>query len=513
MDEAAVNNRGSGRGLNLRTAMDVDWVDSHNPPTIGVSPMHLSVRLAGVAALAALWVPVSSAQHPVVPPSTWAITGARIESAAGPLVEKGTVVIRDGLIVAVGADVRAPADARIIDGTGLTVYPGLIDASTSLGMPARNTGGGGFGGAPAASTSSTERVGAPNSNYGIGMQAEMRAASELAPTATSFKSAHDAGFTAALTAQAGGIFRGTSAVITLRDAPVPALIVREGVAQHIGFSRGGGGGFPGSLLGVFAQLRQELLDAQHYRDLKAAYARNPRGMTRPDHDPTLEALQPVLAGTVPVVMAANSEREIVRALDLAKEFGLKPIISGGREAYKVADRLKAENVPVLLAVNFPRRSAASGARGAAAEDTPPEQLNVLRDRVELPKSPARLASAGVRFAMTSGNDYGDFLSNVRHAIAAGLDPALALRAVTADAATLLGVGDRLGSLEVGKIANLTIVKGQLFDEGAKVTQLFVDGQQIDVAAAPPAPAATGDASRRTPNDELTVEQARADHDH
>ncbi|HET9066907.1 MAG TPA: amidohydrolase family protein [Gemmatimonadales bacterium] len=470
--------------------------------------MHLSVRLSGVAALAVLLAPPSSAQHPAVPPTTWAITGARIEPASGPVIEKGTIVIRDGLITAVGADVRAPADARIVDGDGLTVYPGLIDASTSLGMPSRG-GGGGRGQA-----ATPQPSGAPNSNYGLGMQAEIRAATELEPAADGFKAAHGAGFTAALTAQGSGIFRGTSAVITLRDAPVPALVVRDGIAQHIGFSRGGGGGFPGSLMGVFAQLRQELLDAQHYRDLKAAYARNPRGMNRPDHDPTLEALQPVLAGTMPVVMAANSEREIIRALDLAKEFGLKPIIAGGREAYKVTDRLRAENVVVLLDIDFPRRTAPTGGRAAANEDPVPERMDVLRDRVELPKSPGRLAGAGVRFAIASGNDYTNFLGNARHAVEAGLDPVRALKAMTIDPATLFGVSDRLGSIEVGKIANLTLVKGGLFDESAKITQLFVDGNRIEIAAAAAPSAGTGETPRRgAPGDDTRTEQANASHDH
>lgn len=475
--------------------------------------MHLSARLTGVATLAVLLAPPSSAQHPAVPPTTWAITGARIEPASGPVIAKGTIVIRDGLITAVGADVRAPADARIVDGAGLTVYPGLIDASTSLGMPSRG-GGGGFGGFGGGATQQAARTGAPNSNYELGMQAEMRASTELEPAANAFKAAHGAGFTAALTVQSRGIFRGTSAVITLRDAPVPALIVRDGVAQHIGFSRGGGGGFPGSLMGVFAQLRQELLDAQHYRDLKAAYTRDPRGLNRPHHDPTLEALQPVLAGTMPVVMAANSEREITRALDLAKEFGFKPIIAGGREAYKVTDRLRAENVTVLLDLDFPRRTAPTGGRAAADEDPQPERMDVLRDRVELPRSPGRLAGAGVRFVIASGNDYTNFLANARRAVEAGLDPLRALKAMTIDPATLFGVGDRLGSIEVGKIANLTITKGGLFEDSTKVTQLFVDGNQIDVASSAAPSAGNGETARRgAPGEDAQTEQANDSHDH
>ena len=452
--------------------------------------MNLSVRLTGLATLVALPTTLLVAQHPPVAPTTWAITGARIETGAGPAISSGTIVLRDGLIVAVGADVTPPADARIIDGAGLTLYPGLIDASTSLGMPSPNGGNG----TPAAERS------APNSNYGVGMQAELTAVAELDPSASSFTAAHKAGMTAALTAPSSGIFRGTSAVITLRDAPVSELVVRDGVAQQIGFSRGrggfgrGGDGFPGSLMGVFAQLRQELLDAQHYRDLSAAYARNPRGMSRPAHDPTLEALQPVIAGSQPVVMAANSEREIIRALDLAKEFGLRPIIAGGEEAWKVADRLRAENVPVLFAIDFPRRSAPSGA--ARNDDPPtPESMAVLRSRVNQPKAPAVLAAAGVRFALVSGANYGDFLANLRRAVAGGLDPARALKAVTSDAATLLGVADQLGTLEVGKVANITAVRGELFDADARIDQLFIDGQQVPVADAAGS-GSNGSAARR-----------------
>jgi imidazolonepropionase-like amidohydrolase len=455
--------------------------------------MHLSVRFAGLAAVVAAVAPPISAQHPPVPPATWAITGARIETGAGPAIASGTVVIRDGLIAAVGANVRAPADARVIDGSGLTVYPGLIDASTSLGIPAPAVGGGG---------QAAEVREAPNSNYGVGMQAELTAVDELSPTATSFTAAHRAGFTAALTGSASGIFRGTSAVIALRDAPVADLVIRNGVAQQIGFSRGrrggfgGGGGFPGSLMGVFAQLRQELLDAQHYRDLKAAFAKNPRGMARPAHDPTLEALQPVIAGTQPVVMAANSEREIIRALDLAREFGLRPIIAGGEEAWKVADRLRAENVPVLFSIDFPRRTAPARGEGRQASDEspPPESMEVLRSRVNQPKAPGVLAAAGVRFALVSGNEYGEFLANLRRAVAGGLAPERALKAVTSDAAALLGVADQIGTIETGKVANLTLVRGGLFDDDAAVTQVFVDGDRFEVAAADSPP--SGAASRR-----------------
>lgn len=452
--------------------------------------MQLLVRLTGAAALGASFMAPLSGQHPPVAPTTWAITGARIEPVSGPAIATGTVVIRNGLIAAVGASVAVPADARVIDGSGLTVYPGFIDGYGTLGMPTAAAPAGGATGAAAAAQAAARRPSAPNSTYGTGLQPEVNAAAELEPTATSFTTARSAGFTAALTAPGAGVFRGRSAVISLGDGRAAELVVRADVAQHVGFARGGGGGgggggYPGALMGVFAQLRQQLLDAQTWRDNQAAYARNPRGMVRPIHDPSLEALQPVLAGTQPVVMFANTEREIERALDLATEFRLKAIIAGGREAWKVTDRLRAANAAVLLDIDFPRRTAPAGGRSASTADDPPEAMSVLRSRVEMPQTAGKLDQAGVRFAMVSNGDFADFAANLRRAVAAGVTRDRALRAITLEPATLLGVADRMGSVEVGKMANLTIASGDLFAEGGRVTQVFIDGQRFEL----PAPAA------------------------
>ena len=428
-------------------------------------------------------------------PATYAITGARIVPVSSPVVERGTIVIRDGIITAVGATVAAPADARIIDGSGLTVYPGFIDAYGSLGQPApaANAAAAGRGGRGAgAATAPATPAAAPNSNYPTGLQPEMRVVDALVIEADQFDAAHAAGFTTALTGAAAGIFRGQSALINLGGEDVSAMIVRTPVGQNIGFARGGGrGGYPGSLMGAFAALRQELLDAQHYRDVKAAYDRNPRGSRRPDTDPSLEALQPVLARQQPVIMQANTEREIIRALDLAREFNLRPIIAGGAEAYKVAQRLKAEGVPVLMSLSFPRAGAApaGGGRGGGADPADPEPLRMLRDRIMAPKGPGILATEGVKFAFESGADYPDGIGNLRKAVDAGLPADQALKALTTQPADLFGVGDRLGSIETGKIANLTITRGDLFDPAARVTQVFVDGSPVTIA--PPASGAGG----------------------
>ena len=416
-------------------------------------------------------------------PSVYAITNARIVPGSGPTVERGTVVLRNGVIAAVGASVQAPADARVIDGTGLTVYPGLIDANSSIGYAApaapgqgaATPGRGGRGGPGGAATQQGAPSGAPNSLHPIGLQPELAASDLVKPDAEAFSGPTSAGITAALTAPSTGIFRGLSAVINLSGSSSQAIILKSSVAQHIGFTPLRNGGYPNSLLGVFSALRQMLLDAQHYGAEQAAYAKNPRGMRRPETDPSLEALQPVLARQIPVVMEAASAREIERALDLAKEFNLRVIIAGGDEADRVATRLKAENVPYVVTPSAPGPP-------PAAPHADPEPLRVLRARVEAPKLAGKLAQAGVRFAFEDGglSNWSDFLANVGRTAEGGLTADQALRALTVTPAEILGVSDRLGTIEPGKIANLTVTRGDLFS--GRVTHVFVDGAPVELRA-------------------------------
>ena len=376
--------------------------------------MGSSLRLVCAAAVGVLCATPLPAQRTT--PSTYAITNARLVPVSGPAIARGTIVVRNGLIAAIGANVPVPADARVIDGEGLTVYPGLIDAFSTFGLPApTGGGGGGFGGGGGGGGGQAAAAGGPNSNYPSGIRPENRAVDQIKPNAEAFTSAHGAGITAALTAPGNGVMRGQSALINLAGDDPLHLVVKSPVAQHIGFN-GAGGGYPGSLMGVITSIRQLFIDAQRYRDLQAAYAKNPRGMRRPDLDPSLEAVLPALARQQPVVMAANTQREIERALDIAKEFNLQLIIAGGSEAHLVADRLKAENVPVLLSTNFPRRTAAP----AAGAD--PDPIRLLRQRAEAPTVPAKLQAAGVRFAFQSGgiSNWSEWLGNARRAVDNGL---------------------------------------------------------------------------------------------
>ena len=417
---------------------------------------------------------------------TYAITNARIVTVSGPVVERGTIVIRNGLIAAVGANVNVPSDARVIDGAGLTVYPGLIDSYTNLALPDAAPGPSPGGGPAAFLFAAPARPsGGPNSTQPAGLQPELMVEDVIRSSGAELETSRGIGITTALTVPRTGIWMGQSALINLSGETPQQMIVRSPVAMHVGFTPLRGT-YPGSLMGVFATLRQMMLDAQRYRDSMLIYERNPRGIRRPETDRSLAALVPVVDGRMPVVMLANTEREISRALDLAAEFKLKLIVAGGREADRVADRLAKQNVPVLLSLNLPRRTT------AALPEADPEPMRVLRERVEAQQTAGKLAKAGVRFAFQSGslNNMSDLMLNASRMIENGLAPADAVRAFTLWPAEILGVSNQLGSIDAGKIANLTVTRGDLFDRNSRVAHVFIDGRPIDLrsAAAPERPA-------------------------
>ncbi len=398
-------------------------------------------------------------------PSVYAITNARIVTVSGPTIPKGTVVFRDGLIVAVGENVPVPPEARVIEGSGLTVYPGLFDTQTDLGMPSGPE-------APAAQPPAASHT-----------RPEWMAARHLQTQDQRWANVRSAGITTALVIPRTGIFIGQSALVNTAGETPQRMVVKSPAALHIGFTPTGGGlggQFPGSLMGVFAHIRQMLLDAQHYRLHWEQYRQNPRGLERPEYNEALEALQPYLRGELPVIFHVDTESEIRRAIHLAEEFNLKYILSGAIEGYKAADVLAQKKVPVLVSVNFPERP-------RDADPEADEPLRVLRLRAEAPQNAARLHQAGVKFAFYSGNlaNPRDYLRNVARAVQAGLPREVALKALTLHAAEILGVAEQLGSIEVGKVANLLVTEGDLFDERMQIKHLFIDGRPIELR--PPQP--------------------------
>jgi imidazolonepropionase-like amidohydrolase len=261
---------------------------------------------------------------------------------------------------------------------------------------------------------------------------------------------------------------------SLADVRDGLLVVKAPVALHVAYSgRPPGGGYPNSLMGAIAFVRQSFLDAQHARASADAYARKPAGQQRPQPDPAIDALAPALDRKLPVAFAAQELREIRRVLAMASEFKLDPIIVGGLEADQAAAEIKAASARVIFSLNVPTRPK------TLAPDAD-EPISVLRQRANALKVPAALEKAGVAFAFQSGGlkDSKDFLKHVAKAVKEGLAPDAAVRALTIAAARIAGAADRTGSLEAGKIANLIVMKGDLFADDTKITHVFVDGRLV-----------------------------------
>lgn len=408
-------------------------------------------------------------------PAVYAIRDARIVPVSGPPLERGTVVIRNGLIETVGADFTPPGDARIVEGKGLTVYPGLIDASSELGLPA----------APAAGTAP---MAAPEEGSGS-QRSFFRVADTVTDGGPAATTARQAGITTVLSVPNRGIFAGQSAVLSL-NGDRSTTIVRTPVAMHARFVGTGSREYPNALMGILAYVKQGLLDARRYREAWEIYRREPRQLQRPETNRALEALVPVVEGKLPLVLPGSTVPEVQRALRVGEELGVKVWVSGAAESGTVATELKTRNIPVLLSLNFPSRPTDT------SQDNE-ESLRSLRRRVEAPKCAGQLEQAGVRFAFGSaGASPQDFVKNAGRTVKAGLSSEAALRALTLSAAELLGVDQQLGSIENGKVANLVVTDGDLFTEKTRVRYVFVDGKLYPGASATPTAAATTAASER-----------------
>jgi imidazolonepropionase-like amidohydrolase len=415
-------------------------------------------------------------------PRTYAIKGARIVTVSGAPIPSGTIVVKSGLIEAVGASVNPPADAVVIDGAGMTVYPGLIDMGSTAGTDIQvNLAQAQQG---VRNTDDAERA-----KRAIILRPQILAAEHVRLDAPELARLAAGGVTSVLATPPGVLVKGQSALVNVTTPEFEPIVgaiaepragisvIRSPVALHVELARVGGDGYPEALLGGIAFVRQSFIDAQYQQLVEQRYAKSTAGASRPAFDPALAAMQPALAGRLPVAFEAGLQREILRALDMAKEFKLSPIITGGIEADLAAAELKAANAKVIVNVNYPARSR------ALAPDAD-EPVREMRLRAHAPKTAAGLATAGVPFAFSGAGlaQPADFLRNVARAVREGLPEEAAIRALTLEAARIAGAADRVGSLEKGKIANLVVTSGDLFNEATRIRHVFVDGRIVNIEA-------------------------------
>jgi imidazolonepropionase-like amidohydrolase len=393
--------------------------------------------------------PLASAADGVI-----AITNGRVHTVSGPVLERATVVLSGGKITAVGAAVEVPPGATVIDAAGKFVYPGLIDGLTTLGLTE-------IGSVPG--SVDIEETGDVNPQAQVWVA--LHAQSELIPVARAN------GITAALAAPQGGLISGQSALIRLSGSTPDALAVKTPAAMHIVYPTGSPAADSTKTSDeperkTFEE-RQKEKKKNKEKDLRRlaglladarARAAGP-SITDPEKvSVAFDALAPVARGEVPIVVTADAEDDIRGAIAFARERGLKLIIAGGLDAWRCADALKAADAAVLVEVDrLPRREAdpydAAYANAAA------------------------LQRAGVRFAVVS-NDASQSRNlpyQAAMARAFGLPAAAALRAITLSPAEIFGVSDRMGSIEVGKDANVVVATGDIMDTRTQVTQVIIDG--------------------------------------
>lgn len=426
---------------------------------------------AAAGALVALPAPRASAQlgsfnPPPGPHGVYAIRNATIVTVTGPVIERGTVVIgRDGKIQAVGANVQIPSDAQTIDGTGLMVYPGMMDAGTTMGLSEIPQG--------AVATVDVSEVGSFNPN--------VQAFFGINPHSAHIGVTRVVGITHVISRPTGGIISGQAALINLAGDTPPKMAVVPRIAMAIEFPRAG---FPGRRFGGFGgqrqggteaanrartaridSLRAMLRDAEAYGKAQDAYAKD-KSLPRPAHDVVLASLVPVVRGEMPVLIHADAARDIRDAVTFARENHLKAIILGGREALEEAALLKQYHVPVIV----------TGVMDLPEHEDDPYDANY--------SLPGKLAAAGVTFAIASGES-GAMARNLPYvagmAAAFGLSKEDALKAVTLWPAQIFGVADKFGSIEVGKVANLVVTTGDILEAKTDTKALFIDGRPVPLS--------------------------------
>ncbi len=446
-------------------------------------------RSLTTAALLAVLQPVRAEILPPgnrpLPPGHHALIHAKVVVKPGLTIDDATVIIRDGRIETVTEKGDTPDSAREWDMTGLTLYAGFIDPYVTEAKPVSTTMTQSITGAGATASGKPGFLGAPGNELDPGtsgpgsglstMKPEHDVAAAFSPKPDTHEALRAQGFTAAVLTPASGIIRGQSALISLGQGSPNRLVIRPHLFQHIVFDTKASKAdeYPKSLMGVIAAIRQTLSDAQHYNDIWAYHEANADTSKRPAYNKSLDTLQAVLKEDQPVVIEPGSVLMVDKAMRLAGEFGIQPVIVATGHEWRRPDLVKANATRFIVPINFPKAP-----NMPSDSDWERVSLDQLRAWDWSPENPALLRKNGLEIALTTHGlkDKKSFRENLAKVIERGLPKHDALAALTTTPAQLAGVADQLGTIETGKLANLVVVEGDYFDPKAKLKGVWIEGR-------------------------------------
>lgn len=405
-------------------------------------------------------------------PRLFAIQNARIVLEPGKVIEKGTLIIRDGLIVAVGAKVKTPYNAEVIEGKGLTVYAGFIDAATSKLIDSDKI--------PKAKKGrkidfTKQALATTRTDNRKGLIPDFRSKNALKEDSAVLNDLRKAGFTSMHILPNKGIAAGIGTLRTTATLPLRETILHSETFSLFHLYAMRGSTYPSTLMGAIAHLRQIMLDAKQYQQHQKLYNNGSPFVPRPPLDETYLVLNNILDKKTSSVFLTKSRDDIHRALDFANEFQIKPIITGSREAYRVVDRLSQEKISLIAPLDFPQQPTVKK-NGSSPLRVQQDILNRWKTEVQGLKT---LHQAKIPFAISSQNlkSSAEVLKNLRLAIQEGLPRDAALAALTTNAATLLGMQNRLGQLKPGYLGHVVVMTGPFDKKSSRVRYLFVNNKK------------------------------------